>query len=1081
MKNNRPFSVDHRKQVEMFSNDPRVKNLEKYRSRLGRSLEVYKEIPEKKLSLFKLGLDAYGYFIFDNLGDYQSPYPRYHFINFGEYEAGVSVNPPSPPPPDNPKIPYFGEKVLLIDNKLWTYGKSPSYSQPNNGGYVVENLIEFANTKNFGNWPEKEILLNSPYYKWDLIDIFNNIEDPVKFIDNSFYTLFDFITFPTYKADLILNKENKVILAPKLYQDSIWHTSTLSGGGWVTAAWHPEYGIDGDEQFVIFSQNSSSIKTSVDGVTWTARTLPISANWSSCIVTDPLFGTGVFLAVANNSSQSLYSANGRTWTVRSMPSTQDWSSIAASYSTQGFYRTVAVSKGSNIAAYASSTFLPTWISTNMPVSAQWSSVTSFYSSSPAFSGFVAVAGGPSDIAAVSSDGITWTQVTLPVSADWSSVCFDKYKKKIVAVAKGSSDVAVSSDGGVTWELGELPVVADWVSVTASNQTASLPTDYIAISSGNPAYVATSSDGITWTLSPNVSNGSWKQIIQASIGTPGANDGSVSSFLAISSDASNNILKNNGGSQGVIAVSNDNINWSMVKLPRYFNTEQYEPNNSKPLWTIAKVLNDKFFLFGASAYNGSIAENTNLPLIAYSDDGENWNFAENIGLFEIPSFVSESYLIESVVFQSCTYGNSKYVAFVEAGPTALTKQINKSLYSSDGNTWSIANLPISKRWSNVAYGNGLFIASGREVDYVSSKTFSSATFNGTEVTITTDSDHELNIGDSITVIGINPKVFEGLYTVKDIISTNQFTYDFVSTENLLYGAGTVYKMGEGQEIITSEDGVTWTNIAIPELNSYAITALEFINNNFVAVCMSFPSSLFYTSPGIENFADPGTAWRINSDQTVESIPYSPRGTIGTLYTITSPTDTYMTEFYDCYEGTDDPRWEFTLPFNINYNGTSYNKIYVSGNSYVTFGQGSCEWIATALSPNSDKILVDSYDRSSNKCYFYTNGTEFSIRIHCGSTYSNPESEAIIWELYGSSSNPNSLELTVISNVGDGLSGAYTSSAIFSSIGGGPVAINHPGKIALAYSGDGINWTVDELPDGQSVEPYSLTRIMYIPQQ
>ena len=68
--------------------------------------------------------------------------------------------------------------------------------------------------------------------------------------------------------------------------------------------------------YVAVAYNSSIAATSTDGITWTQRSLPVYASWTSVTV-NPV--TGIFVAVAYyNSSIAATSTDGITWTQRSL-------------------------------------------------------------------------------------------------------------------------------------------------------------------------------------------------------------------------------------------------------------------------------------------------------------------------------------------------------------------------------------------------------------------------------------------------------------------------------------------------------------------------------------------------------------------------------------------------------------------------------------------------------------------------------------------------------------------------------------------------------------------------------------------
>jgi hypothetical protein len=67
--------------------------------------------------------------------------------------------------------------------------------------------------------------------------------------------------------------------------------------------------------------------------------------------------------------------------------------------------------------------------------------------------------------------------------------------------------------------------------------------------------------------------------------------------------------------------------------------------------------------------------------------------------------------------------------------------------------------------------------------------------------------------------------------------------------------------------------------------------------------------------------------------------------------------------------DDGYWTLSLPFNITYNGTSYNSVYIGTNSYLTFSAGSSAYNGlSASNPALPKIMISAADNSAQRIYY-----------------------------------------------------------------------------------------------------------------
>lgn len=233
------------------------------------------------------------------------------------------------------------------------------------------------------------------------------------------------------------------------------------------------------------SSSSSSVgvgassSSSIDGLTWTNRTSPLSdANWA-----DVTHGIGLFVAVAYSGTggNAATSLDGIHWTARTLPEASGWQGV-----TYGFGAGKFVAVGHNVAA--SSTNGGGWTSRTIP-QGYWRDVT--YGGSL----FVAVGGeqeSPSDSFASSSDGITWTLRPLPLqsSGAWAAVA---YGNGIFVAATDTNDnrVAVSTDG-VYWTVQALG--------TDTGGGVAYGNGVFVVPSGTSGAASISADGTNWTIS-----------------------------------------------------------------------------------------------------------------------------------------------------------------------------------------------------------------------------------------------------------------------------------------------------------------------------------------------------------------------------------------------------------------------------------------------------------------------------------------------------------------------------------------------------------------------------------------------------
>ncbi len=228
-----------------------------------------------------------------------------------------------------------------------------------------------------------------------------------------------------------------------------------------------------------------------------SRTLPASGTWTGVAGLG-----GIFTAVLSGSSVSARSTDGQTWSAGgNMPSGAQWKSVAAGAigSTNYF---VAVAQGPSNAAAYSINGGQTWLASTLPASAAWSSVTF------GDGRFVAVASGGTATAFSTDGGATWSAGgALSTSTTWTDVAAGLVGTStyFVAIASGGTVANYSADGGASWvATGALPASATWTSLTYGNNR------FFAVASGGTVG-AFSTNGTTWTASTLPATANWSSV------------------------------------------------------------------------------------------------------------------------------------------------------------------------------------------------------------------------------------------------------------------------------------------------------------------------------------------------------------------------------------------------------------------------------------------------------------------------------------------------------------------------------------------------------------------------------------------
>ena len=230
----------------------------------------------------------------------------------------------------------------------------------------------------------------------------------------------------------------------------------LGGSLYLQSSYAELFGILG-----LIADSPNNVKT------WTAKTMPSSANWSRIA-----YGNGTFVAIiANTTDKCATSTDGSTWTQRTMASSQTWNDVAFG---AGVFVAMAGS-GGVVNTAATSPDGITWTTRNMPGAYDWRAVT--YANGK----FYCLGGAK---CATSTDGITWSMVTIAYDEGWDQLV---YGNGILIATITSNKVYTSSDEGVTWVERSLAFYTN--GITFGNGL------FVITTSSNYCY--TSTDGVTW--------------------------------------------------------------------------------------------------------------------------------------------------------------------------------------------------------------------------------------------------------------------------------------------------------------------------------------------------------------------------------------------------------------------------------------------------------------------------------------------------------------------------------------------------------------------------------------------------------
>jgi hypothetical protein len=248
-----------------------------------------------------------------------------------------------------------------------------------------------------------------------------------------------------------------------------------------------EFDFEGVGQAGKFLTVGTAVRSSIDGATWTAETVPSSSTWRW--ITSGLLDDGSTtykppaIVLSDNGSNILYSLdNMTTWNTSTLPGGLD---TVGRVSTQfgnvslGVNRVVAISSSDNDIAYSDNGGA-TWTLASAALPG-----TGFTAITYGKGLFVAVTDS-SDAVAYSADGVTWTAVTLPTTpAGALDIAWGNGRFVIV---HANNPTGYYSLDGITWY--EMTQVQAYARIAYGQGV------FVATGGANRSYYST--DGINWT-------------------------------------------------------------------------------------------------------------------------------------------------------------------------------------------------------------------------------------------------------------------------------------------------------------------------------------------------------------------------------------------------------------------------------------------------------------------------------------------------------------------------------------------------------------------------------------------------------
>jgi hypothetical protein len=455
-------------------------------------------------------------------------------------------------------------------------------------------------------------------------------------------------------------------------------------------------------------------------------------------------------------------------TLEALPSSGSWSSVAFLGS-----RFVAVRSGSNATAFSIDG--QSWTAAgNLPASATWTSIAAgIYDGT---SVWIAVRNGSNSAARSTDGGSNWSSVTLPTvtNTNWTSVTY--FDGVFVAVRSGSTGAAYSTNGGVSWSTGTLPGTSTWSDVVGG--TIGTVSYFVAIASGGTAAAYSFDNGATWSASTLPSSSTWSAIAYGN-----------SKFVAIASGTAN------------AAISTDGTTWTAATMP------------ASSTWNDITFGDDVFV---------AVAQNTNIAATSFTGvtgswtsrtlastaawDGIAYGNYSGLGIFVVVGnnttvnyiqltsakhqLASGSFIVTSVPTPTVIRFPAKTIGTINIDEQAITGEVYSRpeaffvhrpfdggvQLGTGGPQHGAQAIRQSKKYIRYQSGKGIMYTTGAL--FAPSYDLLSASSNGLAANsiitfATDDTDHGLQPGGVVEIIGMNSTEYNGTYTVESIRDSRTF--------------------------------------------------------------------------------------------------------------------------------------------------------------------------------------------------------------------------------------------------------------------------------------------------------------------
>lgn len=218
---------------------------------------------------------------------------------------------------------------------------------------------------------------------------------------------------------------------------------------------------------------------------------------------------------------------------------------------------------------------------------------------------------------------------------------------------------------------------------------------------------------------------------------------------------------------VAYATKDSLSFEMFRSPIISRGYVTENDTSYIVFTSELPTEERYEITEIGVYsagsNPSANANNSRVLFAFTEN-ENWEYHTETSSTKPP----------------------KYVDALHTGDDNNIILTTEPVFQANANNLTFLNAQRNLRYEKPRFLNNAIIVAGNISDIVTELDITSISGSGTKVTVTTETDHKLRVGEVISITGVTPSAYN--LSNKTITDVSGNTFSFASTETATYTSG-----------------------------------------------------------------------------------------------------------------------------------------------------------------------------------------------------------------------------------------------------------------------------------------------------